>query len=111
MSKIDLKDPAVSIREARLGSITGFNGTARELVQCAHAGKLKDSSRSFSQCLGCSEGNAFCQLSMIKDAAVVNHAPIGCAGDFFGFNFVYRVGQMEDISIQILRKEILSLGL
>jgi nitrogenase molybdenum-iron protein alpha chain len=32
---------------------------------------------------------------MIKDAAAVNHAPVGCAGDSFGFNFVYRVGQME----------------
>jgi len=95
MEKINLEDPAVSVREARLGSITGFNGTAGELVKCAHAGKLKDCSRSFSQCLGCSAGNAFCQLAMIKDAAVVNHAPIGCAGDFFGFNFVYRVGQME----------------
>jgi len=45
--------------------------------------------------MGCSSGNAFCQLSMITDAAVVNHAPVGCAGDFFGFNYVYRVGQME----------------
>jgi len=95
MGEINLEDPAVSIREARLGSITGFNGTAGELVKCAHAGKLKDCSRSFSQCLDCTSGKAFCQLSMIKDAAIVNHAPIGCAGDFFGYNFVYRVGQME----------------
>jgi nitrogenase molybdenum-iron protein alpha chain len=95
MGTINLKESEVSIREARLGSITGFNGTAGELVGCAHAGKLKDCSRSFSQCMGCSSGNAFCQLSMIKDAAIVNHAPVGCAGDFFGFNFVYRVGQME----------------
>jgi len=95
MSKINLSDPAVSIREARLGSISGFNGTAAKLVKCSHEGKLHDCSRSFSQCLGCSAGKAFCQLSMIKDAAIVNHAPIGCAGDFFGYNFVYRVGQME----------------
>lgn len=95
MGKINLEDPAVTIREARLGSITGFNGTAGELVKCAHAGKLHDCSRSFSQCLDCTSGKAFCQLSMIKDAAIVNHAPIGCAGDFFGYNFVYRVGQMQ----------------
>ncbi|MDP4177386.1 MAG: nitrogenase component 1 [Bacillota bacterium] len=95
MNKINIDEPAVSVREARLGSITGFNGTAKELIECSHAGKLADCSRSFSQCMGCSSGNAFCQLSMIKDAAVVNHAPVGCAGDFFGFNFVYRVGQME----------------
>lgn len=95
MSEINIKAPEVKIRELRLGSITGFNGTAEELVKCSHDGKLKDCSRSFSQCMGCSAGHAFCQLSMIKDAVVVNHAPIGCAGDFFGFNFVYRVGQME----------------
>ena len=95
MGKINLKLPEVEVREKRLGSITGFNGSADELVKCSQAGKLKDCSRSFSQCMGCSSGQAFCQLSMIKDAAMVNHAPVGCAGDFFGFNFVYRVGQME----------------
>lgn len=93
MSKVNLKSSEVMIREIRLGSITGFEGTAGELVECAQAGKLKDSARSFSQCMGCSSGNAFCQLAMIRDAAVVNHAPVGCAGDFFGFNFTYRVEQ------------------
>ncbi len=95
MSTVNLKSPEVQIREVRLGSITGFEGTAGELVKCSRTGKLQDSTRSFSQCMGCSSGNAFCQLSMIKDAAIVNHAPVGCSGDFFGFNFVYRVGQME----------------
>ncbi|MBP2645863.1 MAG: nitrogenase molybdenum-iron protein, alpha and beta chain [Firmicutes bacterium] len=95
MSVISLKEPEVAIREVRLGSITGFEGTAGELVQCARTGKLQDNARQFSQCMGCSSGNAFCQLSMIQDAVVVNHAPVGCAGDVFGFNFVYRVGQME----------------
>ncbi len=95
MSTVNLKSPEVQIREVRLGSITGFEGTAGELVKCARAGSLQDSTRSFSQCMGCSSGNAFCQLSMIKDAAIINHAPVGCSGDFFGFNFVYRVGQME----------------
>jgi nitrogenase molybdenum-iron protein alpha chain len=95
MSVINLKASEVQTREARLGSITGFAGTAGELVGCARAGKLKESERSFSQCMGCSSGNAFCQLAMIQDAIVINHAPVGCAGDFFTFNFVYRVGQME----------------
>jgi nitrogenase molybdenum-iron protein alpha chain len=95
MSDINLKAPEVQIREVRLGSITGFEGTAGELVDAARSGKLADTSRRFSQCMGCSAGNAFCQLCMIKDAAVVNHAPVGCAGDSFSFNFTYRVGQME----------------
>ncbi len=95
MSSINIKSPEVQIREVRLGSITGYEGSAGELVKCARTGKLQDSTRSFSQCMGCSSGNAFCQLSMIKDAAIINHAPVGCSGDFFSFNFVYRVGQME----------------
>lgn len=95
MSKVNLNASEVQVREQRLGSITGFAGTAAGLVSCSNAGGLQDASRSFSQCMGCSSGNAFCQLSMITDAAMVNHAPVGCAGDFFGYNFVYRVGQME----------------
>jgi len=95
VSVINIKIPEVQIREVRLGSITGFEGTAGELVKCARAGTLQDSTRSFSQCMGCSSGHAFCQLSMITDAVIINHAPVGCSGDFFGFNFVYRVGQME----------------
>lgn len=95
MSTINLKETEVAVREVRLGSITGFEGTAEELVRASEAGTLKDSTRSFSQCMGCSSGNAFCQLSMIQDAAIINHGPVGCAGDFFTFNFTYRVGQME----------------
>lgn len=95
MSKINLKAPEVQVREVRLGSITAFKGTAKELVKLGCSGKLKDGTRNFSQCMGCSSGNAFCQLAMIKDAAIINHAPVGCSGDFFGFNFVYRVGQMD----------------
>lgn len=92
---INLKEPNVPIRENRLGSITGFKGTAKELVQCSHSGKLKECSRKFSQCMGCNATQAFCQLSMIKDVAIVNHAPIGCSGDFFCFNFTYRVEQSK----------------
>lgn len=95
MGSINLNESNVPIREKRLGSITGFKGTAKELVKCSHDGKLRECSRKFSQCMGCNATQAFCQLSMIKDVAVVNHAPIGCAGDFFCFNFTYRVEQSK----------------
>ncbi|OPY58889.1 MAG: Nitrogenase molybdenum-iron protein alpha chain [Pelotomaculum sp. PtaU1.Bin035] len=95
MTMINLKEPEVQIREVRLKSITGFAGTAGELIQCVYAGKLKDRTRSFSQSMQCSSASALCQLSMILDAAVVNHAPVGCAGDFSSFHFTYRAGQME----------------
>jgi len=98
MSKINIELPEVQIRETRLGSITGFEGSAKELLDQAKSGCLKDKSRGFSQCIGCSSGNAFCQLSGIRDAAVINHAPVGCAGDFPAFDFINRVG-LKDYGI------------
>lgn len=95
MSEVNLASPEVVIREIRLGSVTGFQGSAKELVEQSHSGGLCETNRSFSQCTGCSSGQAFCQLCMIPDAAVINHAPVGCLGDASGFNFTYRVGQME----------------
>lgn len=95
MSKISLAEPNVPIRETRLGSITAFDGCAGELVKESHGCKLKECKRKFSQCMGCNAGQAFCQLSMIKDVAIVNHAPVGCSGDFFCFNFTYRVEQTK----------------
>jgi nitrogenase molybdenum-iron protein alpha chain len=95
LSKVNLQAPEVQIREVRLGSITGYLGTAGNLVKCSHSGKLSNQSRSFSQCMGCSAVQAVCLLSMIRDAVIVNHAPVGCSGDASFFNFTYRVGQME----------------
>ncbi|MBE5859600.1 MAG: nitrogenase [Butyrivibrio sp.] len=90
---INIEEAAVVIREKRLGTINAYSGSAEELVEKSHNRTLKDSKRKFSQCLGCNSGQAFCQLSMIEDVAIVNHAPIGCAGDFSGFNFTYRIEQ------------------
>ena len=95
MSTVNIREPEVQIREVRLGSITGFEGTAGELVRCSHSGKLNENTRSFSQCIGCASTSAFCQLSMIQDAAIINHGPVGCSGDFPMFHFTYRAGQME----------------
>ncbi len=93
MSKINIREPNVMIREKRLGTINAYSGTAAQLVQKSEDGTLKEKKRRFSQCLGCNSGQAFCQLAMIDDVAVVNHAPIGCAGDFCGYNFTYRIEQ------------------
>jgi nitrogenase molybdenum-iron protein alpha chain len=95
MTPIDLRTPEVQVREVRLGSITGFSGTAQQLVGCSHARSIREQTRSFQQSMMCSSSAAFCQLSMIMDAAVINHAPIGCAGDFPGFQATYRIGGQE----------------
>ncbi len=90
---INLKNAEAPIREARLGSITGYQGRAGDLCRRSRDGALKDRQRSFSQCATCASVTAICQLAMIQDAAVVNHAPLGCAGDFPNFNFINRTGQ------------------
>lgn len=89
--RVNIKSPEVEIRERRLGSITGFYGSASELCNKSKSGKLCDRMHSFSQCLGCSSGNALCQLALIQDAVVINHAPLGCSADFSDFNFINRV--------------------
>lgn len=91
MSNINLRAPEVIVREVRLGSITGFSGTAGELVGCARCGSLQEKSRSFSQALGCSTANAACTVTLIQDAAVISHGPVGCAGCLHEFAFTYRV--------------------
>ncbi|GHU53823.1 nitrogenase [Clostridia bacterium] len=88
---IDLTMPEVSVREIRLGSITGFAGTAQELVDGSRDGTLKNKTRSFSQCLGCSTANAACTVILIQDAAVISHGPVGCSTCLHEFAFTYRV--------------------
>ncbi|MDR2741971.1 MAG: nitrogenase [Treponema sp.] len=91
MSEINLKAGHAQIRETRLGSITGYAGSAGDLVCCARRGTLRDKSRSFSQCMGCSTSNAACTVILIRDAAVISHGPLGCAGCLHEFAFTYQV--------------------
>lgn len=90
MSTLNLQIPEVAIREVRLGSITGFQGSAAELVNRSRCG-LKDKNRTFSQCLGCSTSQAACMVILIQDAAVISHGPVGCSSCFHEFAFTYRV--------------------
>jgi nitrogenase molybdenum-iron protein alpha chain len=87
------QEPGVTIRERRLGSITGYSGTPDELVKISLAGQLVERERSFTQAGTCSSFCATLQLSLIQDAVVINHAPAGCSGDFPMFNLYNRYGQ------------------
>ena len=87
--------PGVEIRERRLGSITGYCGKAEELVERSRGCSLRNRERKFTQCGTCSSFCATLQLSLIQEAAVVNHAPVGCAGDFSMFNLYNRYGQTK----------------
>ncbi len=101
---INLNIPEVSIREIRLGSITGFQGSAQELVNGSRCG-LKDKNRSFSQCLGCSTSQAACMVILVQDAAVISHGPVGCSSCFHEFAFTYRVNSpLRDVEAPTQRK-------
>lgn len=89
----DSSQAAVPIREQRLGAITGYVGDAADLAERSRNGTLGNRNRSFTQASSCSSSCAICLLSLIQDAAVVNHAPLGCASDFSMFNLVNRWGQ------------------
>ncbi|MDR2740718.1 MAG: nitrogenase [Treponema sp.] len=91
MTEVNLKAAQVPVREQRLGSITGYAGTASDLVYQARSGCLREKSRSFSQCLGCSTAQAACTVVLIQDGAVISHGPVGCASCLHEYAFTYRV--------------------
>lgn len=90
---IDLKKHEVQIRERRLGSITGFYGTAGEIADCAQCRGAHNRRRCFTQNNACMSGCAQGTLSAVTDAAVVNHAPVGCAADAMGANNARKWGE------------------
>lgn len=92
MVKLDLSNPEVKIREDRLNSILSYEGTAKKLYEKFNKCKMHCNDLTFNQCGDCSAQRAFNLVSSIKDAAVVNHAPIGCAADFSNFNEENRGG-------------------
>lgn len=74
----NFKNANIAIRENRLGSITGFVGDLKTLVERSEDGTLKNRERCFSQSSSCLSGCALNALAAIRNVAVVYHAPAGC---------------------------------
>ncbi|MCX7772075.1 MAG: nitrogenase [Clostridia bacterium] len=87
---INLHVSSAGTRENRLGSITGYNGDLKDLVQQSKCGSLKDRDRCFSQSSTCLSGCALGQLSGIRDIAIINHAPSGCTATAAGVDVLNR---------------------
>jgi nitrogenase molybdenum-iron protein alpha chain len=101
---IDIKNDEAIIRETRLGAITGYRGTVRDLAAKACCGAAKNRERCFTQTSSCSSGCAHTYLSGILDAVVVNHAPLGCAADSVYCNVTNKWGEkMRGISHQNIK--------
>ena len=86
---VNLHSSDVPTREARLGSITGYHGDLKDLVNQSRCGTLKNRERCFSQSSSCASGCAISQLLAIRDVAVVYHAPSGCSLVGAGTNVLY----------------------
>lgn len=90
---INIQNEEAPTRENRLGAITGYRGSIKDLVEQVGCGSLKNKERCFSQTSNCSSGCAQGQLASIKDAAVVNHGPVGCSAEIIGTNVQTQMSQ------------------
>ncbi|WP_031556307.1 nitrogenase component 1 [Lachnospira multipara] len=76
---INLNNSNVATRENRIGSITGYVGTLKDLASQSECGTLKGCSRCFSQSSTCLSSCGLSQLAAIRDVAVIHHGPAGCS--------------------------------
>ncbi|MDR3375336.1 MAG: nitrogenase component 1 [Ancalomicrobiaceae bacterium] len=88
---INLRTPQAETRDQRLGTITQWQGSARQLAQdstftyacgrdCGPGGRrLCELSSPYSQASMCAEQIAVTNATIIKDTVVIQHSPIGCA--------------------------------
>lgn len=89
---INIRNPEAAIRENRLGSIVNYSGKAADLCNLCLHGNVCHREAIFMQAAECASQRAIIQVSAIRDAAVINHGPIGCAGDFAGWSVSNRAG-------------------
>lgn len=73
-------------RERRLGSITGYTGTLKDLATKGCQGCLKNKEREFTTESFCSHMHTLNQLSGIRDTVVIDHSPVGCSASQVEFN-------------------------
>ena len=75
---VSITTPEVQTRDHRLGTVISFHGSASQLAEQSRKRQVKDLGRRFSQCSDCSQRVCESELYMIRNAAVITHAPIGC---------------------------------
>ena len=101
--RINLDIAEVEPREQRLGTIIAWDGNAEELHRqsgyeergsgCRRSGcRLCEQQGPFSQGSVCSEQMVECQAGNVRDAVLIQHAPIGCGAGQVPYNSIYRNG-------------------
>ncbi|CAH0437407.1 nitrogenase [Clostridium neonatale] len=102
--KINLNLSEVQSREQRLGTIIAWTGSASELSEKSSyerrgdgCGKNKgcrlcEAKGPFTQGSVCSEQMVECQAGNVRNAVLIQHAPIGCGAGQVPYNSIYRNG-------------------
>ncbi|MDR0570374.1 MAG: oxidoreductase [Clostridiales Family XIII bacterium] len=83
---LNLSTPEVESREQRLGSITGYFGTQKDMAAKGCAGCLGNRKRCFTTSSSCAHTHALSLLGPIEGALVVDHAPTGCGAGIINFS-------------------------
>ncbi len=76
---INTNSSNVAVRENRIGSITGYVGSLKDLAEKSECGTLKGCARCFSQSSTCLSQCGLGQLAGIRDVAIIHHGPAGCS--------------------------------
>ena len=113
---INLKTAVVESREQRLGTIIGWDGKASDLSKesayarggceskCGQkARRICELQGPFTQGSVCSEQMVECQAGHVRDAALIQHSPIGCGAGQVIYNSLFRNGlAMRGLPVQNL---------
>lgn len=91
---INLEENCAQSREDRLGSITAYSGSLKELTIQGCEGCLKRRNRCISTATYCSHLTAVDELSVIKNAVVVDHGPVGCSSGMMRWNVNFRAASI-----------------
>ncbi|MDR1605052.1 MAG: oxidoreductase [Gracilibacteraceae bacterium] len=83
---LNLTNPEVQQREQRLGSITCYEGTLKDMAARGCSGCLGNQRRCFTTASSCTHFHALSLLIGIKDSVIVDHAPNGCASGLINFS-------------------------
>ncbi|WP_110955529.1 nitrogenase component 1 [Anaerosinus massiliensis] len=103
--RINLELTEVESREHRLGTIIGWEGKASDLhKQSSYEARSRSCKGNrggcrlcevkgpFTQGSVCSEQMVECQAGNVRDAVLIQHAPIGCGAGQVPYNSIYRNG-------------------
>ncbi len=77
---VDIYAEEPPVREVRLRSIVGYDGTLKDITEQGCSGCLKNKDRCFTTGTYCAHLTAITSVLGLPDTLVVDHAPIGCCG-------------------------------